>query len=181
VLLSTPGVGDAGWSRCVDLLLAGDASETSVLWVSYTRSATGYLADWRDGAEAPPAEMALLVPGEQRGPSPDGVTVETVGSPSDLTGLGIAIRRHLEEWEPPITVCFDSLTSLLQYVDLETAFEFLHVLSGQLYAAGAVAHFHLDPSAHEERTVTMLETLVDAVVTVQDDGGVEIRRRRIAE
>jgi hypothetical protein len=181
VLLCTPGLGGDGRALCTDLLSLEESPETAVLWVSYMRSAADCVPDWRSRVDDTLDRVAVVVPGERRGgEQPGGVHVETVGSPSDLTGLGIAIRRYLEAWDGPIAVCFDSLTSLLQYTDLETAYEFLHVLTGQLHAAGAVAHFHLDPDAHDDRTVTVLKTLVDAAVTVHDDD-VEMTARQLPE
>jgi hypothetical protein len=181
VLLCTPGLGGDGRGVCTELLQSRAPAETAVLWVSYMRSAADCVADWGDRTDGSTDRKAVVVPGERRGgEQPDGVHVETVGSPTDLTGLGIAIRRYLEAWDGPIVVCFDSLTSLLQCTDLETAYEFLHVLTGQLYAAGATAHFHLDPDAHDDRTVTVLRTLVDAAVTVRDDE-VEVTTRRLSD
>lgn len=178
ILLCTPGFGGDGRSACTDLLVGESPGETDVLWVSYTRPPSECVAGVRERSVSP-ARQAVLVLGEGRGNEPpSGVTVEQAGAPNDLTGLGITLQRYLEEWEPPMTVCFDSLTSLLQYVDIETAYEFLHVLTGQLHAAGATAHFHLDPDAHEDRAVTMLTTLFDARVTVTDEG-FDVRRRRL--
>jgi hypothetical protein len=77
-------------------------------------------------------------------------------------------------------VCFDSLTAMLQYVDVETAYEFLHAITGQLYAADARAHFHIDPTAHDRTTVDSIASLFDAVVEFGADG-LETRKRHLLQ
>ena len=96
-------------------------------------------------------------------------------TPSDLTGLGVAISEVLSEWDDPVLVCFDSLTSMLQYVDSDTAYEFLHAVTGQVHAARARAHFHVDPAAHDETTLAGITSLFDARVSVNDRTTVRTR------
>jgi hypothetical protein len=69
---------------------------------------------------------------------------------------------------------------MLQYVELETAYEFLHAITGQLYAADARAHFHVDPSAHDSQTVDSITSLFDAVVEL-DDGDPTVRKRALID
>jgi hypothetical protein len=104
------------------------------------------------------------------GPSP---RITTVSSPGDLTGLGIEISEQLEAWADDgnqTVVCFHTLTTLFQYVDLEPAFQFLHVLTSRVRIADARAHYHVDPAAHDERELNTMRTLFDAVVAPSDDG-----------
>jgi hypothetical protein len=107
-------------------------------------------------------------------------SLETVSNPGDLTGIGITVSEVLQQWsasDEPIVSCFRSLTSLLQYADLQTAYKFLHVLTGRFETAGVRSHFHLDPGAHDDQTVNTLTSLFDAVVRVGDDGEWSVRTR----
>ncbi|WP_199174746.1 DUF7504 family protein [Halegenticoccus soli] len=192
VLLLAPSLFDAENDVCIDLLRPGDAAEENVLWVSYTRSPDAQLRRWRARAGAPPANLGVVsvgetvrstgaVAGETRADARRGAPgpIEAVANPNDLTGLGIAINEYLHGWEHNgnrTVVCFDSLTAMLQYVELETAYEFLHILAGRLYAADAVAHFHMDPGAHDTRAVESVASLCDAVVDLREDG-VSVRHR----
>ena len=101
------------------------------------------------------------------------IRVDTVADPEDLTTLGRRISDQLSEWdladEQPV-VCFRSLTALLETTDLERVFRFLHILIGRLSSVGASAHFHLDPRAHDDKTVDTFRPLFDAVLDVDDDG-----------
>jgi len=99
----------------------------------------------------------------------DGVDVEVVATPGDITALGIKLSRFLSGGDGELTVCFDSVTAMCQYVEPETAYGFLHTIAVQLYAADATAHFHVDAAAHDESTVDLFASLCDAVVDVSDD------------
>jgi len=178
VLLSAPAMAGDERTVCTDLLLGGDAAETSVLWVTFRRDPGACIEQWTGATDDPPRHGAVIAVGDAGDVDVEWATVESVNSPSDLTGLGIDIGEFLSAWDGNVVVCFDSLTAMLQYVELETAYEFLHAITGQLYAADARAHFHIDPSAHDERTVDSITSLFDAVVEL-GDGDPTVRKRAL--
>ena len=185
----------AGEENCTELLHPEAAADTNVLWVSFTKSPDQQLRRWREHADGQPAEMGIVSvedstrsvaadTGAAGGPSlPEtNAPIETVTSPNDLTGLGIRITEFLTEWaenDNQTVVCFDSLTALLQYVELETAYEFLHILTGRLATGDAFAHFHMDPEAHDDQTIEILTGLMDAVVEVDEAGIQNVRTRKL--
>ena len=170
VLLAEPSIGQSR-DVCTSLLL--DRREhPNVLFVTYTRQPSACLDQVASDVE----RVGVITVGD--GPTAgtgDGVVVESVSTPSDLTGLGIKIGQFLREWEAPLFVCFDSLTPMLQYVEFQTAYEFLHAITGQIYAAGATSHFHIDPQAHDETHVAGITSLFDAKVSL--DGEPTVRTR----
>jgi hypothetical protein len=173
ILLAEPPMG-GGRDACSSML-AGSVDDPSVLFVSFTQQASACVEKW-EATGVTARNLGVITVGDASGDAGrDGVQTENVSTPSDLTGLGIKIGQFLSEWESPVVVCFDSLTSMLQYVDAETAYEFLHAITGQVHAAGARAHFHIDPSAHDEKTVAGITSLFDASVTVEDDTTVRTR------
>ncbi|MHB9287332.1 hypothetical protein ACKVMT_09880 [Halobacteriales archaeon Cl-PHB] len=157
---------------CSDLLLDG-VDEPNVLFVTFTRQGSTCVDQV---ADAPTANVGVITVGDATA-NVDDPAVETasVSAPSDLTGLGIEIGQFLTNWDAPIVVCFDSLTSLLQYVDFETAYEFLHAVTGQLQAADARAHFHVDPGAHDAQAIAGITSLFDASVEVGEETSVRTR------
>jgi KaiC/GvpD/RAD55 family RecA-like ATPase len=168
VLLGAPSLAQGTDQVCVDLLTQGDPEEMKVLWVSFTKPADACLSQWRAQHDVDPATFGAIVVGDTVGDENagniDSQAVQRITNPSDLTGIGIKVGEFVSAQEGQIVVCVDSLTALLQYVDLETAYEFLHALTGQLYSAGAVSHFHIDPSAHSDEEVDTLLSLFDASV-----------------
>lgn len=169
---------------CTDLLTLTEPDRANVLSVTLTQSADDRLQIWRSHAGRTLPAMAGIISTDEftrsaarHAPQPepldDSIRIDTVSSPGDLAGLGIAIGEFLSEWddnENQTLICFHSLTTLLQYADLQRVFRFLHVLTGRVNSDGAVAHFHLAPGAHDSQTILTLTQLMDAVVRQETDG-----------
>ncbi|MEF8812690.1 MAG: hypothetical protein V5A55_02600 [Halovenus sp.] len=171
ILLEEPPMG-RGRDACTSLLVEG-VTEPNVLFVTYTRGVADCVEQLGD---EPVDDLGVITVGEAPGTAErDDIRIEPVTTPSDLTGLGIEIGEILAEWDDPVVVCLDSLTSMLQYVDFDTAYEFLHAITGQIHSAGARAHFHIDPGAHDETTLAGITSLLDARVAVSD--GTTVRTR----
>ncbi|SDK40526.1 DUF7504 family protein [Natronorubrum texcoconense] len=101
----------------------------------------------------------------------DTVVVDSVCDPTDLGEIGVAISRFCKHWEESderITVCFDSLDALLCSSAPKRVFQFTHVLTTRLASVDASAHFHFDPTRHEDRVVSTFGTIFDAVVADED-------------
>lgn len=194
VLLLAPTLGDADAEACSRLLSFSPPARGDVLCVTFNQTPDDRLERWRThGGPTDPANLGFVVVGEgvrsAAAASPTGgglgddlgPTVVSVSSPADLTGIGIKLGNFFTDWEGDgnqLLLCFHTLSTFLQYADLRTVYRFVHVLTGRVRAAGGVAHFHLDPSAHDERTINSLAGLFDAVVESADDGTWQVKRRR---
>ncbi|WP_380676680.1 DUF7504 family protein [Salinigranum sp. GCM10025319] len=119
-------------------------------------------------------DTVLVAPAEE-GAFGD-VPVYTVASPDDLTGYGVALTQVLEDYDVPLYVDVDSLTALLQHVSVDTAFRFVHVLSGRVDREQAVLVASIDPGAHDEQTVATMTQPFDVTVTGDEDNR-RVRRR----
>lgn len=160
VLLEEPPLGEST-DACRRLLF--DRSDGSTLYVTYTGDPAAYARRANSVSE-----LAVITVGEAPRSAPEEVRHDHVSTPSDLTGLGIAIDESLTALEAPIRICFDSVTAMLQYVEFATAYEFLHVIASQIQQGGAPAHFHVDPQAHDEQSLAALTSLVEARVSAAD-------------
>ena len=125
---------------------------------------------WRADVGSPPCHMVVDASGTGEVPGPrvaaDGGSFAVEGAhPQDLTGLCMKWQDALEEARNHgnLFVAFDSVTALLQYVDLQEAYRFLHTLVAGVHRVGARAQFYLDPGAHDDRTVSTVQGLFDAV------------------
>lgn len=187
-LLLAPTFDESTTEAHKSLLSTDDPSEMRILFITYRKSPETVITEWRSETDQEPKQIGVISLGDhmrgsqaelqQSSKTDNSVWIETLQDPSDLTGIGIRYNRYLDKWqqeEGPIVVCFDSLTALLQYVDEQTAFKFVHMATSQFQAADAVAHFHLDSEAHSPETEATFRTLFDAVVEV-DSGTVTARR-----
>lgn len=102
------------------------------------------------------------------------VTVETVRDRDDFTRLGLLLNQSIRggtDGTVP-TICFHSITSLINDHNLEKLFRFLHVLQGRTSHAGATAHYHLDPTKITDSDVSIIEQLFDLTVRYDETGNV---------
>lgn len=189
VLVLAPSLHEPTDEACLDLLTLDRPSDQNVLWVTYTRSPDSCIQDWLAHAGEQPRNMRFVSVGETTrstsavsGATENGrgEVVDTLSNPGDLTGLGIKLSEVLKEWsrnDAPTVACFNSLTALLQYADLQTVYKFLHVLTGRFAAADVTAHFHLDPDACDTQTVSTLTSLFDTVFELGEDDEWVVRTR----
>lgn len=176
LLASSTEAADRG---CVDLLTDG----RNLLCVALGDAPDDRSSVRRARADdEPPTRTGIIADGEATRTTATGsaadpmapAPVGTIADPGDLTALGIRVSRYLDGWrhdDRPIDVCVHSLTALLEGASLREVYRFLSILTGQLEANGAVAHYHLDPAAHDRRTVGTLAPVFDVVVEPDGDGG----------
>lgn len=193
VLLLAPAFGEADAEGCSSLLSVVPRDRADLLCVTFTETPDARLEAWRNaGGPTDPANLGFVVVGERvrsatmaarATDSPDGLgpTVASVSSPGDMTGIGIEYGNFVSDWDDDhnqLLVCFHTLTTFLQYAALRDVYRFVHDLTGRVRAADGMAHYHLDPEAHDERTVNTLLGLFDAAVEPAGAGTWLIRRRR---
>jgi hypothetical protein len=175
VLLLTAGEKDECDRACAQQLHVPGSEREAVIFVTLTETPDRRVQVLKRYAKRPPARLGVICTGESRRGGAlrqQGIAIRTVENPDDLARLGVGISDALSSWsdDHPTTVCFHSLTALLQFVDLSRVFRFIYTLSGRVAASGAHAHFHLDPTAHDDQTVATLKPLFDEVLRVEDDG-----------
>jgi len=175
ILLEEPPISH-GRDTCTDLLVDG-ASAPHVLFVTYTRRVDDCVEQVDD--ERVETVGAITVGDAPADTDDESVSTDRVSTPSDLTGLGIKIDEYLSNRDTPVHICFDSVTSALQYVDYETVYKFIHAMNGKIHAADARAHYHIDPSAHDDEEVAGLVSLFDARLSIADDNPTVEKRKLI--
>ncbi|WP_226012143.1 DUF7504 family protein [Halomicrobium salinisoli] len=174
VLVVASALDDADEHLCRDVLLADGSAPDRVLGVTIATSPEAKLSTWQNHLGTDPTYDFVSVDGAARSaaspaadvPGPDGPTVDRVDGVTPLDVLGTTVADHVEAGT---AVCFDSITDLLEYVDEQTAFRFLHVLTSRVRTGGATAHFHIDGGAHDTETIALLSRLFDVVVEAGDD------------
>jgi len=170
VMVMAPSLSDDKRDTCLDCLEVAPPERLDVLRVTYSSGPEELVAEWRDRHPLP-ARMGIVVVGDQpgRGPDseglPDSVFV-TAANPNDVTGLGMRLNNYLNDRDPAaqLAVCFDSMTEMLQFSELQPVFKFLHMFTGQLRDADAASHFHIDPGAHDQQVISRLKPLFDDAV-----------------
>lgn len=190
VLVRSSCFGGSKTTACTTLLGNDHPQDTSTLVITCSEPADRWLERHRTHAKTLPRNLVVIGVGGNSGATtttwtegnvarhltPGEPHIDAIGDPADFTGLGIKITEYLRTFEEAryddgpntITCCFDSLTALTQYADLERVYRFLHALTDWIRKSSATAHYHLDPQAHDERETTLLEPLFDATLHATD-------------
>ncbi|WP_458187806.1 helix-turn-helix transcriptional regulator [Haladaptatus sp. NG-WS-4] len=162
----------------MELVASTPPAEMSLAAVTYTQPPNQWLGDWEKSVGTLPRETRFIhASGMSQSEShdeqtPEGVTA-TIVNPTDPMEIIVPLSDHLEEWtdgETQPVVSVQTLTVLLEYVDFDTAFRYLHILTHRVQAAGALGYFQMDPDIHDPETINTLKTLFDVVVEVSEDG-----------
>lgn len=102
------------------------------------------------------------------------LVTQRIPDPSDLPRIGMAVSKAVTAADiGRVRVCIDSLTALLQYAGRGRVYRFVQVLQDRLDTSNTVAHYHMNPAAHDQQTIETLRQLFDAVVEISADGNVE--------
>lgn len=161
---------------CLDALSVTSDGGANILLVTYVETPDKLITRLTRDHGSLPSNLGIIAVGEStRSTTAQSGTQQTstsgiltaVESPTNLSGLGIAIGTYLEEWKEtdgPTMVCFNSLTALLQDIGVKTAFKFIYLLRHRLAKADATAHFHLDPTAHRDQTIVLLSEVFDTTI-----------------
>lgn len=135
-------------------------------------------------AEAPVDDSLFVIDCSRGATSSDNVPaghVTNLSSPADMTGIGIELAKHDRQrsgTRSGTRVLFDSITTLLQYVDRRRAFQFVDVLTGRFTVDGYLSLFVIDDAAIDDQTVSMFAHEFDAQIKLREsDGGREIALR----
>lgn len=168
-------------------------ARTNVLGVTFDLVEADPLDRWHFGSDDPNrvgllcvgdfsrASATRSVPMRSSGPTrpasrpsaPGEVRIDAVSAPDDLQAIGMRINERLSAWnesDTRSTLCFHSVSPLLDAAELEDVFRFLHLLNGWLASKGVLAHFHLDPRRAGDRAINILRPLFDVVFEVERDG-----------
>jgi hypothetical protein len=171
VLVMAPSLSEDKRQTCLDLQGVGSPAELDVLRVSYSAAPGELVEEWRDHHGELPGRLGIIIVGDQPGQHnndddlPNEVFV-TTANPNDITGLGMRLNNYLNDGDrgTQLVVCFDSVTEMLQFAEMQPVFKFLHMFVGQVRDADGIGHFHLAPGAHDDQTISRLKPLFDDAV-----------------
>lgn len=174
---------DDSTKRTHNELLSQESTErTDVLALTF-QSPGQWLRTWTNTPETHDGRITVITLDEspyQSTQQTDGVTSSTV-NPADLTGIGMEVSDYLSsqaKTDTETVVCFDSITGLLQYTNQKSLFRFLRVITRRIEHVDGIAHFHLNPDAHDRKSISTIKTPFDAIVKPDTaDGDVTVSTR----
>lgn len=168
---------------CLDLLTPQQPESKAILAVTATEDIPTKLSRWQNAVGDAPGALAVVdidvatrsattQPASHEDSPLELTNAETVDDPCDTTAIQQAVISQLAAWQTtdlqPV-VCFQPLTTLLEYLDRDELFQLLRVVVGRVTETEAIAHFHLDPRGVDETFLTRLMPLFDTTVHLTTD------------
>jgi len=95
-----------------------------------------------------------------------------VTGPTALTEIGIAFSETIKKIpkNDTIRVVFDSVSTLLLFNNPHIIETFVQRMNGKMKAAGATSMFIVEEGMHDEKDVTTLNSILDAIIHMKKTG-----------
>jgi len=165
-------------------MMNGGDAEASVV-VTTNQRAGRLVEDYgRVGSEATPDRVAVIdCVGGENADLP--AKVVPVTGPGDLTGIGMRYsklaREFLDAGFERIRAGVVSVSTLISFNELRSVARFVHTMIGHINSVDGLGVLFIDPSTHDERTVSTLAQFCDARIEVRyGESRPELRARGIA-
>lgn len=157
---------------CLELLARGHRHGERTLVITTGTSAADIAGSMRERSGSFQPRYLAVVDTTAGGAEVPGVTVETLSSSGDLTGISLETSKLVRSFgeEAPLRLGLVSVSTLLMYVDLQTVFRFLHVFTSRVSSGGWFGVFGLDPEMHDTQAVSTVRAAFDAEARIDDDG-----------
>lgn len=183
VLLAAPA--HSGGRELGLRMLAGQRGEGAIVVTTNRRSRR--IADdcRRAGLELTTDSTAILdCVGDEDADVP--ARVLPVSGPSDLTGIGMRYsdvhRSFARSGIERVRTGLFSLSTLLSFGDLQTVSRFVHTLVGRIDALDGLGVLLIDPTIHDDRTVSTLSQFCAGRIDVREgEAGPELRARGLPD
>lgn len=183
VLVSGPPM---EWARdfALDLLAAGQGLDGILIITTQDRAATCIEKIQERLPELDTGRIGVVdCSGSSEQAAIREISTQRVGSPGDLTGISIATAKILHQFSEQdiddVRHGLVSVSTMLQYLELETVFKFLHVYTRRIEDTGGFGIFTVNANAHDPQAIGTITGECDGVIDLreQDDGSRELRVR----
>jgi len=170
-----------------ELLLRLLLGEDGVVIITADTSARKVLRAFEDVGGRIDPDRVRVVSCTQERDNDLGDCVTSVGSPGDLTGIGIEYSGQYEQvyarGYDTVRTGIYTLTPLLVYSeDVRPVFRFVNTVTSRIRTADGLGVCAIDPSAHDEQVVNSIAQPFDARVDVREiDGAIELRVRGLPD
>ena len=164
------------------LLAAGHAAEEGVLCITTKSSAARLLDEFERQVPELDADRVAVVDcsGSDSQQAIRRIATERVASPGDLTGVSIGtaklLKRFAERDVSDVRHGLVSISTLVQYLDIETVFKFIHIYTSRIEDTDGLGVFTFEDASHDPKTVNTITSEFDCVIELREtEDGREVR------
>lgn len=172
----------------IRLLAAGQTDNSGILCITTSENAASLLDDFE--TEMPSFDRRRIgivdCSGSSQRQAIEEIAIEHVSSAADLTGISVSTAKLLEQFSErdlsEIRHGFVSISTLIQYLDVDTAFKFLHIYTTRISDTNGLGVFTVDNVSHDPMELNTITTEFEGVLELReaDSGEREIRSKGFA-
>jgi len=184
LLVTGPAMG--GIRELTLRLLQRQSPEEGALFVAADADGASVLSDYEAlGGQVDVARVGAVDCTEE-GVDDEARNVHAVGSPADLTGVGIEFsslyeRLHANGAESVRTGIY-TLSPFVVYAPSKAVFRFVHTLTGRIRTAEGLGVCAIDPDTVDDQTLSSIAQAFDGQVELREhEGECAIRTRGLAD
>ena len=173
VLISSPSM--LGKRRlAMRMLAAGHEDGDGILLVTTKDNATAAIEDLESQVPSlDPDRIGLIdCSGTEAQRQLQRIATEQVTSPADLTGISIGMAKLMDRFSDQSVTSVRhglvSISTLLQYLDAETVFKFLHIYTTRVRDSDGIAIFTIHSDMHDEQTINTMSGEFDGVIRLRE-------------
>lgn len=167
----------------IQLLAAGHQRGDGILCVTTSKNAASLLDEFESQIPTLDRERVAIVDcsGSDQQRTIKEIATEQVSSPGDLTGISIGtaklLKRFADRDVPEVRHGLVSVSTLIQYLDLETVFKFIHIYTSRIDETGGLGIFTVDNTSHDRQAIDSISSEFDYVVQLREaeSGDREVR------
>ncbi|QLG29929.1 hypothetical protein HUG10_20195 (plasmid) [Halorarum halophilum] len=115
------------------------------------------------------------------------IATQRVSSPGDLTGISIGTTKLMQQFTShnisSVRHGLVSVSTLLQFLNLDTVFKFLHIYTTRITDTGGLGIFTVDNVSHDQQTINTIMTEFNGMIELRETetGEREVRIRGIPD
>ena len=184
VFVTGPALG--GVRRLLMRMLLCRHSREGALFIAADSAGPGTLEDYASAGASPDPARVGVVDCTEEGADDAEHNIHAVGSPSDLTGVGIEYSSLYESLHANgasrVRTGVYTLSPFVVYSPIKPVFRFLHTLIGRIRTADGLGVCAVDPAAVEKQALSSLCQPFDGRIDLRaEDGETAIRVRGLAD
>lgn len=173
----------------LDLLAAGLHGKNGLMVVTTKDSAAACIDELERRAPSLNRDRVGVVDcsGSTQQQAIQDIATQRVSSPSDFTGISIGTTKLMQQFTSQniseVRHGLVSISTLLQHLDLNTVFKFLHVYTTRISDTQGLGIFTFANASHDPQTINTVMNEFDGMIELRetDTGEREVRLRGIPE
>jgi hypothetical protein len=184
ILVTGPALG--GIRTLVMRMLLCRRSDEGALFIAADTDGQQTLSDYEAAGGAVDPRRVGVVDCTEEGTADESHNVVSVGSPSDLTGVGIEFSNLYERLvaggATNVRTGVYTLGPFVMYADAKTVYRFLHTLTGRIRTADGLGVCAIDPGTVDRQTLSSLAQAFDGRLELaREDEEIRVRTAGLAD